>query len=387
MDEPACCNGLVQALVRTSRPRMAYIIGLQLVPLRRGFLSRTVVRALRSHLQGRELAVPLVSSFAAGLSVPVSHAGFVGVDVSKARLDVHALDRDFSVANDARGIAQLINRLGKMPPELIVLEATGGYESSVIHRLLDAGLPVTRVNPLRVRRFAQARGILAKTDRLDARVLADFGRLNADTLRCLQPISDNARMLRELIARRRQLIQQANATRSQQEHVTVAAVRQSINRTIKHLCKEIQCVEAEIQRIIDSDQLLLGRQQKLETVIGIGPRVSRILVSELPELGLVDRRKIAALVGVAPFADDSGDRSAPRHIQGGRSTVRAALYMATLVAARYDPVIKAHYQHLKSNGKPKKVALVACMRKRLNYLTSILTTKHALADDQHEPAS
>jgi transposase len=122
-----------------------------------------------------------------------------------------------------------------------------------------------------------------------------------------------------------------------------------------------------------SDEQLLKRRQKLETVIGIGPRVSRILVSELPELGLVDRRKIAALVGVAPYADDSGDRSAPRHIQGGRSTVRAALYMATLVAARYDPVIKARYEHLKSNGKPKKVALVACMRKRLNYLTALLS--------------
>jgi transposase len=297
----------------------------------------------------------------------------VGVDVSKARLDVHARSQDFSVANDAGGIRQLIKRLGRSPLELIVLEATGGYESFAIHRLVDAGLPVARVNPLRVRRFAQSRGILAKTDRLDAQVLADFGRQNADTLRCLQPVSDNARMLRELIARRRQLIQQANATRSQQEHVTVAAVRQSINRTVKHLCKEIQAVEAEIQRIIDSDEHLLKKQQKLETVIGIGPRVSRILISELPELGEVEGRKIAALVGVAPYADDSGDRNGPRHIQGGRSTVRAALYMATLVAARYDPVIKARYEYLKSKGKPKKVALVACMRKRLNYLTSLLS--------------
>jgi transposase len=181
---------------------------------------------------------------------------------------------------------------------------------------VDAGLPVARVNPLRVRRFAQSRGILAKTDRLDAQVLADFGRHNADKLRCLQPVSDNARMLKELIARRRQLIQQANATRSQQEHVTVTSVRQSINRTVKHLCKEIQAIEAEIQRIIDSDEQLLKKQQKLETVIGIGPRVSRILISELPELGEVDGRKIAALVGVAPYADDSGDRNGPRISRG-----------------------------------------------------------------------
>jgi transposase len=317
--------------------------------------------------------VSVISSGCARSSVPVSPSGFVGVDVSKARLDVHAWSQDFSVANDAKGVRQLIKHLGQTPLELIVLEATGGYESFAIHRLVDAGLPVARVNPLRVRRFAQSRGILAKTDRLDAQVLADFGRHNADKLRCLQPVSDNARMLKELIARRRQLIQQANATRSQQEHVMVASVRQSINRTIKHLCKEIQAIEAEIQRIIDSDEPLLKKQQKLETVIGIGPRVSRILISELPELGEVDGRKIAALVGVAPYADDSGDRNGPRHIQGGRSTVRAALYMATRVAARYDPVIKARYEYLKSKGKPKKVALVACMRKRLNYLTSLLS--------------
>jgi transposase len=278
----------------------------------------------------------------------------------------------------------LIGRLRRSRPQLIVVEATGGYERSLVHGLLDAGLPVVRVNPLRVRRFAQSRGILAKTDRIDARVLADFGRLNADQLRPMQPISDNARMLQELIARRRQLVEQSVANKNQREHVTLGSVRQSIDRTIKHLCKEIMLVEQQIQEIIDSDEKLSGRQRKLQSVPGIGARVSRVLVSELPELGELDRRKIAALVGVAPFNDESGGYNGPRHIRGGRATVRSALYMATLVATRHDPVIRDYYNHLKANGKPKKVALVACMRKRLNYLTAILSKRPPQAAERNE---
>ena len=301
--------------------------------------------------------------------------GVIGADVSKTRLDIHGLGELASVANDRYGIRRLIGRLRRSRPQLIVVEATGGYERSLVHGLLDAGLPVVRVNPLRVRRFAQSRGILAKTDRIDARVLADFGRLNADQLRPMQPISDNARMLQELIARRRQLVEQSVANKNQREHVTLGSVRQSIDRTIKHLCKEIMLVEQQIQEIIDSDEKLSGRQRKLQSVPGIGARVSRVLVSELPELGELDRRKIAALVGVAPFNDESGGYNGPRHIRGGRATVRSALYMATLVATRHDPVIRDYYNHLKANGKPKKVALVACMRKRLNYLTAILSKR------------
>lgn len=300
---------------------------------------------------------------------------FVGADVSKSRLDIHGVGQGLSVSNDRHGVGHLVGALRKSPPGLIVVEATGGYERPLVQGLLDAGLPVVRVNPLQVRRYAQSRGILAKTDRIDARVLADFGRQNADRLHPMQPVSDNARMLHELTARRRQLVEQCVANKSQLEHASVKAVRQSIGRTIKHLRTEIASVETEIQKIIDGDQTLADKHRKLLTVKGVGPRVSRILVSELPELGELDRRKIAALVGVAPFNDDSGTHSGPRHIRGGRATVRAALYMATLVAARHDPVIKAYYKHLKNSGKPKKVALVACMRKRLNYLTSLLSTK------------
>jgi len=319
------------------------------------------------------------------VSTPCSASGFVGADVSKSRLDIHTIAGAFSLSNDAKGIGRLVGKLRKSPPSLVVVEATGGYERQLLHGLLDAGLPVVRVNPLRVRRFAQSRGILAKTDRIDAAVLADFARQNADRLRPMQPISDNARMLHELTARRRQLVEQCVANKAQLEHVTLKPVRRSIDRTIKHLCKEIELIEAEIQRIIDEDEKLKSRQKKLETVAGIGPRVSRILVSELPELGELDRRKIAALVGVAPFNDDSGTHQGRRHIRGGRATVRAALYMATLVATRHDPVIRDYYQHLKANGKPKKVALVACMRKRLNYLTSILSKKSpAQAAEENE---
>ena len=332
---------------------------------------------------------------------------FVGVDVSKDRLDLLLIsgrrDADhggacgahrvhgaadgrraaadgrrrgtpLQVSNDRCGVRSLLTRLLDQPqrPALVVVEATGGYERPLVHALLAAGLPVARVNPLHVRRFAQSRGVLAKTDAVDAAVLADFARLNADRLRPLRPCGDNAGMLRELVARRRQLVEQCVANQSQLEHATLAAVRQSVDRTIKHLRQEIAAIETQIQQVIDADEHLAARQRTLSTVPGVGPRVSRVLVSELPELGELDRRQIAALVGVAPFNDDSGSHRGRRHIRGGRGTVRAALYMATLVATRHDPVIKAYYQHLQANGKPKKVALVACMRKRLNYFTSLL---------------
>jgi transposase len=302
---------------------------------------------------------------------------FVGVDVSKARLDVCLGDGSppLSAGNDRRGVAALVRRLRRRRVGLLALEATGGYERALLRGLLGAGVPVARVNPLRVRRFAQSRGTLAKTDRLDAAVLADFARANAAALRPVRPAGENADMLRELTARRRQLVEQCTANRCQMEHATHKAVRDSVRRTVAHLQREVALVEAEIQRLIDADAALAGRQKKLLSVTGVGPRVSRVLVSELPELGLLDRRRIAALVGVAPFNDDSGARAGPRHIRGGRATVRAALYMTTLVAVRHDPVMRAHYQRLKAAGKPKKVALVACMRKKLNHLTSLLRDK------------
>lgn len=311
-----------------------------------------------------------VTSPAAGLP----SAGYLGIDVSKGHLDVHfsASGIHQRLANEGKRIRRFVDELKILPPLLTVLEATGGYENPLLYALLDAGLPVVRVNPLLVRRFAQSRGVMAKTDRIDAHILADFARLNADRLRPMDPISDTAKMLKELTARRRQLVEQCVANKSQLEHATQKPVRKSILAMIKYLQKQVLEIESLIQEQIDRDEKLLETQKKLETVKGIGKRVSRIFVSELPELGRLDRRQIAALVGVAPFNDDSGKHQGERHIKGGRATVRAALYMATLVAARHDPVIKAHYEHLQARGKPKKVALVACMRKRLNHLTSLL---------------
>jgi transposase len=309
---------------------------------------------------------------------------FLGIDVSKASLDVHFSDGRAALGKlDNRGVSikRFVAQLSKNPPVLTALEATGGYENAVLHALLDAGVSVVRVNPLRVRRFAQSRGQQAKNDALDARVLADFARVNVDRLRPMARLSDTARMLKELVARRRQLVEQCTANKSQQEHAGFPQVRKSIRATLRHLQGQIAAVEALIQEQIDQDADLRHRQEILLTVKGVGLAVSRVLVSELPELGNLDRRLIASLVGVAPFEEQSGTVNKERHIRGGRATVRAALYMATLVATRRDPVIKAYYEHLKGRGKPKKVALVACMRKRLNYLTSLLSKKSEMPPD------
>jgi transposase len=323
---------------------------------------------------------PLAPAAAAAAAPPAGFDGFVGVDVCKPHLDVHLggcarPDAAPRFANDAAGVAALVGRLrGLASPavRLVVLEATGGYEDPLLHALVAAGVPVARANPLRVRRFAESRGQFAKTDPIDARVLADYARLNGDRLHPAAAAGEDTRALRELVARRRQLVEQSVANRNQREHAASAAVRASVDRTVRHLAEEVAAVEAAIQALVDADPELLARQRKLESVTGIGPRVARVLVSELPELGRVGRAAAAALVGVAPFNDDSGGRNGGRHIRGGRPTVRAALYMAALVATRHNPVIRAHYRQLLARGKPKKVALVACMRKLVNHLTTLL---------------
>jgi len=356
-----CAAGQRGLMAGTSQPWTPIVVVESGCRTQHGVVPEQSPEPVCSHLQGRVFAM----------------SPFIGVDVSKTSLDLSFGDSDSArrIPNQPQAIRRLVSQLRDCSPRLIAMEATGGYERSLMHALIDAKLPVVRVNPLRVRRFAQSRGLLAKTDAIDARVIADFARSNVDQLSPMQPIGETARMLRELTARRRQLVEQTVACKSQLEHVTLKPVRQSIDRTIKHLCGEIRQIETMIQELIDNDPGLQKRQRKLLEVKGIGPRVSRVLVSELPELGRLNRRQIAALVGVAPFNDDSGSHAGPRRIQGGRATVRAALYMATLVAVRHDPIVQARYEHLKQRGKPKKVALVACMRTMLNYLTSILADK------------
>ena len=305
------------------------------------------------------------------------HAITVGIDVCKLHLDVHVepAGRSQRFDNSPDGVVALIAWLADAGPECIVVESTGGYERNVLYGMLHAQLPVALVNPRPVRDFAKALGMLAKTDRIDARVLALFAR-HVPVRFSKQP-EQHQLQLRELVTRRRQLVQQCVACRNQREHVTLDLVRQSIKRTVDHLQAEIAAIESAIAQAIDQRDDLRQRCDKLQTIKGVGPATARVLVTELPELGTVPRQQIASLVGIAPFNEDSGAHRGQRHIRGGRATVRRALYMATLVAARHNAIIRDYYRHLLAKGKAKKVALVACMRKLLTHLNAIMMPHHA----------
>ena len=296
----------------------------------------------------------------------------VGIDVSKHSLDVHLhpLDQALQVNNTADGIAQLWQRLQPLPIGRIAVESTGGYERDLLTTLLEAHAPVALVNPRPVRNFAKGLNVEAKTDPIDARILALYA--HHVRPRLTPPISPDHEALRELITRRGQLVEEQTRQRNYREHVRLDAVRQSILRVQRQLATEMLAIEALIQQHIDAQPDLAARYHTMQSVKGIGPVIARVLVSELPELGHIDRRPLAALVGVAPFNNDSGHRQGARRIRGGRHTVRCALYMAAMVAARHNPVIRPYYQHLRQRGKPRKVALVACMRKLLNHLNAIL---------------
>jgi transposase len=311
----------------------------------------------------------------------------VGIDVAKRHLDLHLHPQNlrFRVSNDSEGHAQLLGRIMPQQPPVqrIVVESTGGYERQLVFALLDAHLPVALVNPAEVRSFARASGRRAKNDRLDAKLLAEFA--TGVHVPLLDQGCKIRHVLRQLVTRRRQLVDQCTQLRNHREHADLDIVRQSIDRSIRNVREELAVIEQAIQQHIDQNPPLKARQEKLLAAIGVGKTVSAILVSELPELGTLHRSKLASLVGVAPFDNDSGTQHGRRSIQGGRPTVRAALYMATLVACRHDPHLKAHYQQLLNRGKPKKVALVACMHKRLNYLNSLLRENTNNTDPQNMP--
>lgn len=313
------------------------------------------------------------------------NAPAVGIDVCKHHLDAHLLpqgeQRRFD--NTPQGVGQLIAFVQDARPARVVLESTGGYERQLLYASLAQGLPVARVNPRPVRDFAKALGLLAKTDAIDAKVLARFAQQVPTRLTVLP--SEQQQTLKELVTRRRQLVDQCVACRNQREHVTSPVVRQSIDRTVLHLQTEIASIDADIQAIIDADDQLKQRCAKLQETPGIGPTTARVLVTELPELGHTPRKAIAALVGVAPFNHDSGNQRGQRHIKGGRPTVRRAMYMATLVATRHNPTIRRHYQHLLEQGKPKKVALIACMRKLLIHLNTQMRPENPQTQDKEQP--
>lgn len=299
----------------------------------------------------------------------------VGVDVSKARLDLAFSNEQpgLAVDNNPAGQAQIVEVLKKAGPSRIVLEATGGYERAVVAELAAAGLPVAVVNPRQVRDFAKATGRLAKTDAIDAKVLALFAVAIQPPLR---PLNDEeTQVFAELLARRRQLIQMRVAESNRLAQARDRRVRKSIEGVIELLNRQIADIDDDIGRHIQDSPIWKEKQALLLAVEGVGPTTARTLLAELPELGKASRQEIAALVGLAPFNRDSGKARGRRTIAGGRASVRSVLYMATLTATRYNPITRKHYQHLLAAGKRKKVALVACMRKLLTILNAILREK------------
>ena len=296
----------------------------------------------------------------------------VGVDVSKEKLDVlvRPLSERFSVPNDPRGHDELVKRLAGRSIARIVLEATGGYEAPAVLALGRASLPVCVVNPRQVRDFKKSTGELAKTDAIDAEALAHFAEAICPEVR---PLPDEAVIaLSELVARRHQLVEMKTAESNRLEKRPSAAVAKRIKSHVEWLDKEIARIEDDLDRTIKGSPLFSTKSAKLTAVEGIGPVVSSCLLADLPELGTLNRKQIAALVGVAPFAHDSGVVKAGRHIWGGRAHVRTLLYMAAVSASRCNPVIKPFYQRLIAAGKPKKLALIASARKLLTILNAIL---------------
>ena len=304
----------------------------------------------------------------------MSDSVFIGIDVSSQTLEVasSAQAKTWQASNDAHGIESLCSQLTALGPALVVLEATGGYEFEAACALQAAGLPTAVVNPRMARDFARAMGALAKTDALDAHMLAAFARVlhqHPERERFVKPLADaQLQQLQALVLRRRQIVQMLTGER-QRLRISHAAARPSIERVIEFLKQELGDSDTEVAAHVQHHHAQLA--QALTSVPGIGAASVAVLLAELPELGKLDRRRVAALVGVAPLNRDSGQMRGQRSIWGGRAQVRRTLYMATLTAVRYNPVLKPYYEHLLAAGKRKKVALVACMRKLLTMLNAI----------------
>lgn len=296
---------------------------------------------------------------------------FIGIDVARNSLEVavRPTGEQWQVSNQTAGMAELLERVRAFRPRLIVLEATGGWELPLLGLLGSAGLPVVAVNPRQVRDFAKATGKLAKTDAIDAQVIAHF----ADAVRpVVRPLPDaETQALSALVARRRQLVEMLTAEDNRLRNATTA-IRADIQEHIDWLRKRLQGLEHELSQALRTSPLWREQEDLLRSVPGIGPVVTVTLLADLPELGNLGRKQISALVGLAPLNRDSGTMRGRRTVWGGRSTVRAALYMAALVGTRSNPVLKALYARLLAAGKPKKLALTACMHKLLIILNALL---------------
>ena len=296
---------------------------------------------------------------------------FVGIDVAKATLDlaVQPSGEAWTVTNDAAGIQELVSRVVPLAPTLIVLEATGGFEAAVTAALGSVGLPIVVINPRQVRNFAKALGQLAKTDAIDARTLADFAERVRPAPRPLP--TEAAQFLDALLTRRRQLVDMLTAETNRLGFAR-GLVRRDITQHIRWLERRLGDVDGELRTAIQTSPVWRAKDDLLQSVPGVGRVVSLTLLAQLPELGRLTRREIAALVGVAPLNRDSGQWRGKRFVWGGRAPVRAVLYMGALAATRANPVIRAFFQRLRATGKPAKVALTACMRKLLTILNAMV---------------
>jgi transposase len=297
---------------------------------------------------------------------------FIGIDVAKDRLDVHVRPSGeaFAVARDGEGLAVLVARLEALQPTAIVLEATGGFERTVAAALAAAKLPLSVVNPRQIRDFARATGKLAKTDALDAAAIAHFAEAVRPELR---PIPDaQAQALGEMVTRRRQIVEMIVAETHRRRQLTQRLLLRRLDRHLALLQEELSEIERDLSNTIGGTPAWRESEDLLKTVPGIGNATARTLLAELPELGTLDRKQIAALVGVAPLNRDSGTMRGRRSTWGGRASVRSVLYMAALVATRHNVAIATFYKRLRNAGKPAKVALTAVMRKLLTILNAIL---------------
>lgn len=297
---------------------------------------------------------------------------FVGIDVSKDRLDVHVRPdgEAFAVSRDGKGLEQLVKRLQALSPVLVAVEATGGFETIVAAAIAGAELPLAVVNPAQIRHFAQAVGKRAKTDPIDAGVIAHFAEAVRPAPRALP--DETSRLLAELVGRRRQIIEMMVAERHREKRATNVRVRKSLVRHIAVLERELNAIDQDIDILVRGSAVWRAKDDLLASVPGIGRTLARTLLADLPELGTLGRREIASLAGLAPYTRQSGRWRGKSMIGGGRSTVRAASFMAALVASRHNQPLKDFYQRLLAAGKPKMVALIAVARKLLTTLNAIL---------------
>jgi len=299
----------------------------------------------------------------------------IGIDVSKDHLDVavRPSGKSFVVERSDQGLEVLVDRVRELAPHLVAMEATGGFETVVAAALANAGVPIVIVNPVQIRAFAVAIGQRAKTDPIDAAVIAHFAEATKPVPRHLP--DEATRLLADLLARRRQIIEMIGAERQREQRVTIPRLKKSIHRLLKALEKELGNLDDDIDDAMRSSPAWREKENLLASVPGVGPVIARTLIAELPELGNLNRKEIAALAGLAPFTRKSGQWRGKSFIGGGRVAVRCALFMGAVVAKKHNSILKAFFARLVAAGKPKKVALIAVARKLLTILNAILRDK------------